>query len=261
MISEQGSKSQRAKHGARAYYKGRYHIAFYKERDDGDESLYMGFDNVAEICRYLGWGTDPKSMKRVYLTLYKCLYGEDTPHTKLIDGVKLRPYLIDMSEEIEEDERREKFMKKFVKISSSITIEVYPDLNAIDTTNKAAAMADKLSSKPNWVFPVLIKSGVHYYPAEVRTWKAVKALEKHQKLTVSEPTDDITPEELEMCQKILKTVERFSARKKPEAQKAEEKAEEKMAEETIEEEELELEEPAPAEKPKRTRSSSKKESE
>ncbi|MEE1109163.1 MAG: hypothetical protein UH229_03720, partial [Lachnospiraceae bacterium] len=28
--------------------------AFYEEAD-GDETLYMGFDNVADICRYLGW--------------------------------------------------------------------------------------------------------------------------------------------------------------------------------------------------------------
>lgn len=208
----QGNKGQRAKHGFRSYYKGHYHIAFYRECD-GDETLYRGFDNVAEICRYLGWGTGPKEMKSVYITLYKCLYEGGDPHTKLIDGIRLKPYLIDMSEEIEEDERRERDMKKFVKINSLIDIEVYPDLDAIDTTNPAAPMADRLSAKPNWVYPVLIKKGIHFYPSEIREWKSVKSLGKLNKLSVAEDVDDISEDDRKECEKILKTISRLKSRK------------------------------------------------
>lgn len=207
-----GNKGSRSKHGARAYYKGRYHIAFYQETE-GDEVFYIGFDNVADICRYLGWGTSPKAMKRAYLALYKCLYGADDPHTKLIDGVKLKPYLIDMSEEIEEDERRQRDMKRFVKINSTINVEVYPDLDAIDTTNEAAPMADRLSAKPNWVFPILIREGIHYYPSAIKEWKSVKSLEKHSKLSVSEEVDSIPDDERAACDKWEAWIKKLNARK------------------------------------------------
>lgn len=93
-----GHRDQRAKRGPESYYKGRYYIAFYKVEGD-DEAFYAGFDNVADICRYLGWGVTPSSMNRAHQTLYKCLHSECGPYTKLIDGVKLKLCLIDMSED------------------------------------------------------------------------------------------------------------------------------------------------------------------
>lgn len=226
---QQGNSGARSKRGARSYYKGQYHIAFYEEAD-GDETLYMGFDNVADICRYLGWPTDHQSMKRVYLTLYKCLYGGENPYTKLIDGVRLRPYLIDMTEEIEEDERRQEEMKKFVKISSTINIEVYPDLSAIDATNPNAPMADRLNVKPNWVYPVLIRQGIHYYPAEVKAWKAVRSLEKKSLLSISQEADEVPEEEKAAAEELLKKISRMNARQKKEAKKAAQPAKPEEAE-------------------------------
>lgn len=103
-------------------------------------------------------------------------------------------------------------MKRFVKINSTIDIEVYPDLKAIDATNEKAPMADRLNAKPNWVFPVLIRVGVHFYPAEVKGWASVKSLEKRKLLSISEETDEVPPEEKEICEKLEAKVAKIAAR-------------------------------------------------
>ena len=207
---KQGHKGPRAKSG-NSYYKGRYYIAFYKEEDD-DETFYAGFNNVVEICKYNKWEVTTSNINMIHQALYKALYEKDEPYTKLIDGIRLKIYLIDMSDEIKEDERREKEMKKFVKISSTITIEVYPDLDAIDTTNVNAPMADRLSAKPNWVYPVLIREGIHFYPAEIKLWKSVKALEKKKKLSISEEVDEVPEDERARCEEMRKKMAKILAR-------------------------------------------------
>ena len=220
----QGHKGSRTKNGATSYYKGRYYISFYKEFDD-DESFYAGFNNVVEICNYLKWEVNTNNINKIHQALYKALYERDEPYTKLINGVRLKVYLIDMIEEIKENERREKFMKKFVKINSTVNIEVYPDLNALDTTNLAAQLADKLSAKPNWVYPILIRTGIHYYPTEIKSWKSVKALAKASKLSISEEVDNVPDDEQEACKKMLEKINKIARRPQPE--KVEKKKESK----------------------------------
>ena len=207
----QGHKGSRAKNGRDSYYKGRYYIAFYKELDD-DERFYAGFNNVTEICKYLDWEVTTVNINKIHQTLYKALYEKDDPYTKLIDGVKLRVYLIDMIDEIKQNERREKYMKKFVKINSTTNIEVYPDLDVVDATNANAPMADRLNVKPNWVFPVLIRTGIHYYPSEVKTWKGVKSLEKKKVLSISEEIDEVPEDERAICEELKKKMAKIAAR-------------------------------------------------
>ena len=207
-----GHKGSRAKTGSDSYYKGKYYISFYKEEPDGDESFYAGFNNVVEICKYNRMPVTTTNINMIHQALYKALNEKDDPSTRLIDGIRLRVYLIDMSDEIKENERREKEMKKFVNINSTMNIEVYPDLDAIDTTNPTAAMADRLSAKPNWVYPVLIKTGIHYYPAEVKTWKSVKALQKKKILSVSEEVDEVPEEEKALCEEMRKKMAKVLAR-------------------------------------------------
>lgn len=207
----QGHKGSRTKCGRDSYYKGRYYIAFYQE-DDWDETFYAGFNNVTEICKYLKWEVNTLNINKVHQALYKALYERDEHSTYLIDGIRLKVYLIDMIDEIKENERREKEMKKFVKINSTINIEVYPDLNAIDATNEKAPMADRLNAKPNWVFPVLIRTGVHFYPCEIKTWKSVKSLDKKKVLSISEEVDDIPEDEKERCLELSKKIAKILAR-------------------------------------------------
>ena len=206
-----GHKGPRAKSGSSSYYKGRYYISFYREEDD-DETFYAGFNNVVEICKHNKWDVTKSNINMIHQALFKALYEKEEPYTKLIDGIRLKVYLIDMIDEIKENERREKEMKKFVNINSQINIEVYPDLNAVDTTNPTAAMADRLSAKPNWVYPILIKTGIHFYPAEIKNWKSVKALQKKKVLSVAEEVDEVPEDEREKCEEMRKKMAKILAR-------------------------------------------------
>ena len=215
---KQGHKGLRAKSGSESYYKGKYYISFYK--DDGDDEIfYAGFNNVVEICKYNGWEVNTSNINMIHQALYKALYEKEEPYTKLIDGVRLKIYLIDMTDEIKENERREKYMKKFVKITSTINIEVYPDLQAIDTTNPNAPMADRLNAKPNWVYPILIESGTHFYPSEIKEWKSVKALDKKKVITIANEVDEPDDDEKERCEKLRQKIKKFASR--PQVKKVE----------------------------------------
>lgn len=224
--SRSGHKDPRNKIGEPSYYKGRYHIAFYKEEGQ-NEILYAGFDNALEICRYLKASPTPQTLNAIYQSLYRCLFGDErSRYTKLIDGIKLKAYLIDMSEENEEIERREN-MKKFIKINSMIDVEVYPDLGAIDATNPNAPMADRLSVKPDWVYPVLIRKGIHSYPSEVAGWKSVKRLAEKNLLSISEGLDEPSEEDKQMCEEMSVKMKRVASRQS--AKKETKKEEPKVA--------------------------------
>lgn len=224
------NKEARAKNGAANYYKGRYYISFYEE-DDGDERFYAGFNNVIEICKYLKQEINTVNINKIHQALYKALDDKENSYTRLIDGVRLKVYLIDMIDEIKENERREKEMKKFVKINSTITFEVYPDLCVIDATNEHAPMADRLSVKPNWVHPVKILSGIHYYPSEVKTWKTIQIYNKKQLLSISEEVDEVPADEKARCEELLKTMKKVASRKQSDKTVTRKKVEEeKVAE-------------------------------
>lgn len=208
------NKNPRAKIGNEKYYKGRYHLAFYEDSPNGeDEIYYAGFNNVVEICKYKKMEINPTNIKIIYQNLYKALKdGQEKHYTKIIDDKKLCVYLIDMIDEIRENERREKFMKEFVQIHSEISIEVYPDLSAIDTTNKAAHIADQFAAKPNWVHPILISKGLHYYPSEIKNWKSVKALARKKLISVSEEVNEVPEAEQAKCAEMKKTISKIANR-------------------------------------------------
>ena len=208
-----GRKGSRAKSSLNSYYKGRYYISFYKDEGD-DETFYAGFNNVIEICKHNKWEVTTSNINMIHQALYNALNENNEPYTKLIDVFRLKVYLIDMNDEIKENERREKEMKKFVNINSTKNIEVYPDLNALDTTNPNAAMADRLSVKPNWVYPILIRTGVHYYPAEIKNWSSVQELKKNKILSVSEEVDEVPDDEKTICEEMRKKMAKILARTK-----------------------------------------------
>lgn len=109
-------------------------------------------------------------------------------------------------------------MKKYVLITSTITIEVTRDLGSVNLTNPTAPMADKLNVKPAWVpFRYLIKAGTYYYPAQIKNWKTVKALETDRLLTIGAETDDCgnTPKsEVEKIDEAINKMKNADARNK-----------------------------------------------
>lgn len=210
-----GRKGTRCKKNEESYYKGKYHIAFYQDTEDGPaEKYYKGFNNVFEICEYKGWPITKENINRIHQALYKATNNDKAHYTSLIDDIRLSVELIDMTPEIKREERKRNYMKQFVKINSSITFEVYPDLNAKDTTNPTAPMADRLQAKPDWVYPVLIQAGIHFYPSEIKTWAAIKAANKRRLLSISEEVDEneIPEEEKQKCIELKRICKKIAAR-------------------------------------------------
>ena len=107
-------------------------------------------------------------------------------------------------------------MKKFVQISSKVTIRVNPGLYNIDSTNMRSPIADRLSVKPAWQkFAILIEPGRIWYPAEIQNWNTVKSLVEHGNAIIgieSDVCDD--PRAEQDFAKLERAYKRFNEDKK-----------------------------------------------
>lgn len=94
--------------------------------------------------------------------------------------------------------------KQYVRIQSSMTINVTSGLQAKDVTNADAHIPDRLKVNPAWPKATcLILAGAGVYPACVAEWPAVKALAKDKVLTIGEYLDNAeTPEQEVLKQKV-----------------------------------------------------------
>lgn len=80
--------------------------------------------------------------------------------------------------------------KPYVRIHSSVTINVTPGLQNQDVTNKDAHVPDRLKVSPLWPkLTVLIQAGEGVYPSEIAEWPTVKALEHDKLLTIGQYMD------------------------------------------------------------------------
>lgn len=80
---------------------------------------------------------------------------------------------------------------KFIRIQSNTNINVMDKITAIDMSNTDARVAEQLRVTPAWTKScVLIREGVGYYPAQMKTWGTVKQLVKKNILTISPELSD-----------------------------------------------------------------------
>lgn len=94
-------------------------------------------------------------------------------------------------------------MSKTIRIQSTTTITVTPGLQYMDKTNPDAHIPDRLKVSALWPRAmVMIKKGIDYYPAEIRNWDSVKALEKDGILTIGETVETDEPEKVEKAEKL-----------------------------------------------------------
>lgn len=142
-------------------------------------------------------------------------------------------------------------MKAYVKISSTININVTSGLQHKDVTNPDAHVADRLKINALWpkmTIPIL--AGVHWYPAEITEWNTVKRLVKDKVLTIGEFSDEV--EEVQ-CKELKEKLTRALAKIQKEVPVKEEVKEEapvkkatkkskKVQEEVEEIEDIDLEE-------------------
>lgn len=95
-------------------------------------------------------------------------------------------------------------MKKYVKIQSSVTINVTPGLQYEDNTDVKEPIRDKLKVNASWPkATVLIKQGQFWYPSEISEWNTVKSLQKDKILTIGEFTDDVDEEDVKLAKENL----------------------------------------------------------
>ena len=81
--------------------------------------------------------------------------------------------------------------KPYVRIQSTMNIQVTCGLNNIDVTNPDAHVPDRLKISPTWPTCIVkIDAGVGVYPSEIIGWPTVQALAKDKILTIGELLDD-----------------------------------------------------------------------
>lgn len=197
------------------YYKRRYAIAFYKyNEDETDERFVACFNNPVDICRYKGLDPTEKNLTPVKIELYRALKRIPST-TRMLDGSTMTVYLIDMlvdDSEIErlEQERRDKCMalKKFVQITSTVNIEVYASLEAIQVVTSGNQKGDRMNAKSGWAkIRVLLTIGTSWYPAEILNWESVKRLAAKEIITIGKQDDTISnPETLAKAEAQKKAI-------------------------------------------------------
>lgn len=191
-------------------YKDKYNIVFY-EMDD--ETFLASFNNIEELCKFRGIEPTNKNKSEIASKIYHCVKKESHV-TKLYYGNKnCLLYLIadDDEYEKEETERRlkESMKNKFVRIQSTMSITVTGDMDYIPLPDKSefggVIKEGTWKVQQRWSdLRVDIKRGTGYYPAEIVTWKTVKALEDNNILTVGEFTDTCPNQEdvEKVCERI-----------------------------------------------------------
>lgn len=137
-------------------------------------------------------------------------------------------------------------MKAYVKISSTININVTSGLQHKDVTNPDAHVADRLKINALWpkmTIPIL--AGVHWYPAEITEWNTVKRLVKDKVLTIGEFSEEVQEVQCkELKEKLNRALNKIQKEipVKEEVKKTTTKKSKKVQEEVEEIEDLNLEE-------------------
>lgn len=102
-------------------------------------------------------------------------------------------------------------MGKFIRISSTMPIEVYPELLFQNTTTGSDAIPNRLNVRVLWTdFGVRVIQGVGYYPSIMKDWDAIKSLAKKEVITLGQETDDLTGVEEEKAKYANKVYDDLS---------------------------------------------------
>lgn len=78
-----------------SYYRGRYVIVFYEKDDD---TFKFMFNNIRELCKYLGWELNKRNLNRLQVNIFRSLQRYNH-QTNLFKGQCLKVYIVDITEE------------------------------------------------------------------------------------------------------------------------------------------------------------------
>lgn len=98
--------------------------------------------------------------------------------------------------------------KKYVQITSTMNIEVYESLEAIVTITGNNMSGNRMNAKSGWAkIRVLVTAGTSWYPSEILSWPAVKALAAKEIFTIGTQADTISnPETLAKAEEQRKAI-------------------------------------------------------
>lgn len=102
-------------------------------------------------------------------------------------------------------------MKKYIRVQSEKDIDVTEGLQAIDMTNKDAAVADRLRVAGAWIQTrIPIRKGAHDYPAVIQNWPSVKSLVNCGVITLGVESDETTEEKaVEMYERYYREKQKY----------------------------------------------------
>lgn len=95
--------------------------------------------------------------------------------------------------------------KAYVRINSTMNINVTSGLQANDLTKKDSDIENRLKVQPMWS-SCFMKKGTHTYPSNIMEWTTVKTLIKDEILTFVSYTDSASDGEDEVVLKRQKAI-------------------------------------------------------
>ncbi len=82
--------------------------------------------------------------------------------------------------------------QKYLKIQSTVNVNVTGGLKHLDMTDVNSNVADKLKVQAMWPKTLVrIATGTSYYPVEIKEWKTVQSLEKARLITIGEIVEEL----------------------------------------------------------------------
>lgn len=82
--------------------------------------------------------------------------------------------------------------QKYLKIQSTVNVNVTGGLSHLDMTDVNSNVADKLKVQAMWPKTLVrIATGTSYYPVEIKEWKTVQSLEKARLITIGEIVEEL----------------------------------------------------------------------
>lgn len=82
--------------------------------------------------------------------------------------------------------------QKYLKIQSTVNVNVTGGLKHLDMTDVNSNVADKLKVQAMWPKTLIrIATGTSYYPVEIKEWKTVQSLEKARLITIGEIVEEL----------------------------------------------------------------------
>ena len=96
-------------------------------------------------------------------------------------------------------------MKAYVQITSSVNLEVYGSLEAIQVVNASSQTGNRFNAKSGWAKNrVMLTVGSSWYPSEITKWPSVIKLAEKEVISIGKDSDEIKNPDVAARAKAMK---------------------------------------------------------